>query len=165
MEGGTLAGWGDFLVAVSGAAGALAGLVFVALSINLGRILESPGVSGRAGETILLLAGSLVGSLLALVPYPSARGLGLVMIAVGLPTWILPTSIQIQALRQGHYQRLTYTLLRLLLHQAATLPFLVAGLSLHGLFGGGMYWLAAALVLSLVVALINAWVLLVEILR
>ena len=157
--------WAEFLVAVAGAAGALAGLVFVALSINLSRILELPGVSGRAGETILLLAGSLVGALLALVPYESSRGLGLVILGVGLPTWGIPTSIQIRAVRAGHYQHLPQAVWRLLLHQAATIPFLLAGLSLEGLFGGGMHWFAAALVLSLVVALINAWVLLVEIQR
>ena len=165
MEGSVPAGWENFLVAVAGAAGALAGLVFVALSINLAPILESPGVASRAGETILLLAGSLVGSLLALMPFPSVRWLGLIVLAVGVPTWSISTSIQIQALRQGHYQRLAYSILRLLLQQVATVPFLLAGLSLQGLFGGGMYWFAAALVLSLVVALVNAWVLLVEILR
>ncbi|HEX3847535.1 MAG TPA: hypothetical protein VHV81_09135 [Steroidobacteraceae bacterium] len=31
--------------------------------------------------------------------------------------------------------------------------------------GGGLYWFAASLILSLVVALFSAWVLLIEILR
>jgi len=49
------AGWTDFLVAAAGATGALVGLVFVGLSINLTRILALPGVSGRAAETVLLI--------------------------------------------------------------------------------------------------------------
>ena len=49
-------GWSNFLVAVAGAAGALAGRVFVSLSINLARILALPGVTGRAAETLILLA-------------------------------------------------------------------------------------------------------------
>jgi hypothetical protein len=54
-------------VASAGTPGALAGLVFVGLSITLGRILQLPGIPGRAGETILLLAAALVGTLLARV--------------------------------------------------------------------------------------------------
>jgi hypothetical protein len=54
MEGA--ASWTDFLVAAAGATAALVGLVFVGLSINLKRILALPGVSGRAAETVLLLA-------------------------------------------------------------------------------------------------------------
>jgi hypothetical protein len=49
--------------------------------------------------------------------------------------------------------------------QLATLPLLLAGLSLHGYLAGGLQWFALAVVLSIAVALLNAWVLLVEILR
>jgi hypothetical protein len=43
------AGWENFLVAETGAAAALAGLLFVAVSINLSRIVSYPGLPGRAG--------------------------------------------------------------------------------------------------------------------
>jgi len=59
--------WSEFLVAIAGASSALTGLVFVALSINLARIIELPGVSGRAAETLIVLAGALIGSLAALM--------------------------------------------------------------------------------------------------
>lgn len=165
MNPGATAAWTDFLVAVAGAAGALAGLVFVALSINLVRILELPGVAGRAAETLLLLAGSLLAALLALVPYASPSSLGWLVLAVGLPTWDVPTAIQVQVLRKRRYPRASVAAGRILLHQAATLPFLVAGLALRQGDADGMYWLAAALVLSMIAALIGAWVLLVEIVR
>jgi hypothetical protein len=42
-------GRSDFLVASAGATAALAGLVFVALSINLAKILALEGVTERAG--------------------------------------------------------------------------------------------------------------------
>jgi hypothetical protein len=163
MEGS--AGWTDFLVASAGATGAFAGLVFVALSINLARILELPGVVWRGGETILLLAAGLMGSLIALVPGLPTPELGLLLFVLWLPTWGVPTVIQIQAIRHKQYYRAHFALLRFVLHQAATLPFLFAALSLERLMPGGLYWLAAALLMCLGVGMLNAWVLLVEIVR
>jgi modulator of FtsH protease len=161
----TSAAWTDFLVAAAGATAALAGLVFVALSINLTRIIALPGVAGRAGESIIILAGALIGALLALIPgVPPAR-LGPLFALLWLPVWGVPTAIQIQALRRRNYYRLRYALVRFLLYQATTLPLLLTALSLAGYLAGGLLWFAIMVLLSLVVALLNAWVLLVEILR
>jgi hypothetical protein len=48
--------------------------------------------------------------------------------------------------------------------QLATLPVIVAGASLVAR-SGGLYWLVPAIVLLLGVGVMNAWVLLIEILR
>jgi len=157
--------WSDFLVAAAGATSALGGLVFVALSINLTRILELPGVSGRAGETLLILGTGLIASLVALVPGIGPSRLGVAFIVLWVPTWGAPTLIQIRAFRQHRYHRLHLAVWRFLLYQFATTPLLLAGLSLNGYFAGGLLWFAAAVVLILIVALFGAWVLLVEILR
>ena len=55
MNAYTTQGWESFFVAEAGAAAALAGLLFVAVSINLGRILSIHGLSGRAAEALLIL--------------------------------------------------------------------------------------------------------------
>ena len=157
--------WGDFLVAAAGSTAALAGLVFVALSINLTHVLKLPGVSGRAAETIILLAGALTGTLLALVPDVSPRQLGVLLVVIGALTWGIPTIIQIKAIRDRHYYTVPVAIWRFVLHQSATLPFFAAGLSLLGYLHGGLRWFAAAIILSMIVALFNAWVLLVEIMR
>ena len=54
---------------------------------------------------------------------------------------------------------------RVAMAQLAVLPFLVAGVSLLLRAGGGLYWLVPGVVMCLVVAVLNAWVLLIEILR
>jgi hypothetical protein len=60
METSAITGWPEFLVAAAGAVGALAGLLFVSLSINVARIIETPAVSGRAAETAVLNAWVLL---------------------------------------------------------------------------------------------------------
>ena len=45
------------------------------------------------------------------------------------------------------------------------MPFVLAGLSLLGLIPGGLLWFALGIALAITLALINAWVLLVEIMR
>jgi hypothetical protein len=60
--------WEPFFIASSGATAALAGLIFVAISINLDDILETPGLDRRALEALALLVGALILSLLVLVP-------------------------------------------------------------------------------------------------
>ena len=55
MHAYSTAGWESLFVAEAGASAALAGLLFVAISINLERILQGTGLPGRAGEAIVLL--------------------------------------------------------------------------------------------------------------
>ena len=47
-----LSEWHTLLSVQAGAAATLTGLVFVAVSINLARIVETPGLIGRAAESI-----------------------------------------------------------------------------------------------------------------
>jgi modulator of FtsH protease len=157
--------WSDFLVAAATALGALAGLLFVALSINLTHIINLPGVSGRALETLLVLAGGLMGALILLVPRQPAIRLGLALLVVAAPMWAVPMWVQASALRAGRYRRVIHVVGRIMLHQAAMVPMLLCGLSLCGLLRGGLLWFAIGVVLSLVAVFINAWVLLVEIVR
>ena len=157
--------WSNFLVAVAGASAALVGLVFVALSINLARIIELPGVSGRAAETILLLTGVLSGALSLLIPGLSGTAHGLVLLAITVPTWLVPMRLQFRLVRSRTYHRLWQACVRALLHQLATLPGVLAALALCGWLPGGVGWFAAGAIASILTAMFSAWVLLVEIVR
>ena len=165
MEATAIPGWSDFFIAAAGAAGALAGLVFVTLSINLARIIELPGVSGRAAETIILLGGALAGSLVALVPHLASRQLATLLFLVAGPTWVAPLVIQALSIQRHTYYRPWLAVLRAALLQVGALPGVIGCLALYDLVPGGIAWFAFGVVASMVVAMFNAWVLLVEILR
>src|SRR5918997_3619186 len=81
--------WTDFFVAGAGASAALAGLVFVAVSINIDRILRLPGVPDRALATVLLLLGVVLVSMVALIPGQSRTALGAELLVVGIASGAL----------------------------------------------------------------------------
>ena len=75
--------WTDFFVASAGASAALAGLVFVAVSINVESILRYEGLPQRALATVLLLSVVLI-SLIGLIPGQSRTALAAELLGVGL---------------------------------------------------------------------------------
>jgi hypothetical protein len=158
--------WESLFVAEAGAAAALAGLVFVAVSINLQPIMASPSLPGRALESVALLVGVLSVASIGLVPHESAAVLGFLIAFMGLVVWSAPTILQLRDARRGHPgQSRAQFLGRRLLMQSATVPYVIAGLSVVLGVGGGLYWLVPAFLLSFLGAVASAWVLLVEIMR
>jgi hypothetical protein len=157
--------WSDLFVAVAGASAALLGLLFVAVSINLERILEYVGLPERALETLLLLLGVLVLSIAGLMPGQSELALGIEILGIELVIAAVMWQLPIHAVAEDGTEPLAWKLNRSGLRAAGTSPILIAGLSLILETGGGLYWLGAGLVLAIVGAVANAWVLLVEILR
>ena len=156
-------GWSDFFVAAAGASAALAGLLFIGISINLGRILEINGLPSRAALSLMVLANAMVVSLTLLGPNRTGTGLGVLVLLVGGLGWI-GTSVVLwhgRAVETARHHGLRW----LISTELATLPFIVGGISLIAGAGGGLYWVQAGVIVSVAVGLLNAWVLLVEILR
>jgi hypothetical protein len=165
MHAYSTAEWDSLFLAEAGASAALAGLLFVALSINLERILKGAGLPGRAGEAIMLLLAVLVVATWALVPGQSSTVLGAELLGSGLAVWLIVVGIHVQAVR-GHVAPSRSLLVRrIVLAQAGILPVMIGGVSLLFRAGGGLYWLVPGILLCLLVAVLDAWVLLVEILR
>ena len=162
--------WETFFLGNAGAAAALAGLVFVGVSINVETIVASRRLTGRALEAIVVLGSVLVYSLLVLVPDITTTGLGIALAVVGVVTWLIVSGIERRSVPLLGGQRNPdappgSTAAVIAFGQAATLPVVIAGVTLLADGGGGLYWLVAAVIFSYVTALGNAWVLLIEIRR
>jgi modulator of FtsH protease len=155
--------WSDLFVAGAGATAALSGLVFVAVSINIERILANEGVPDFAMVTLLLLLGALMVSLLGLIPGQSIAAYGWEMIGGGL-VWgaIAGPRMRASVPRVGTDR---YLASRVVLPLVGVFPLVVGAVSLIAGSGGGLYWIAAGLITTIFAAVVNAWILLVEILR
>jgi hypothetical protein len=157
--------WADFFTAELGAAAALTGLVIVGISINVTRILADRLLPGRAVETLVTPTGVLIASTYALVPAQPASLLGWEIAGTGFLMWLIPTYIQIRAraLVKDRPPQLVWP--RFLLTLLSSVPFVAAGILLLAGMHGALYWIVPGVVVSLIATVINAWVLLVEIMR
>lgn len=164
-----VAAWHDFFVAAAGAAAALSGLIFVAVSINLRDILAeekklgSTYLTGRALESLADLLVVLAVSLVGLDPSAGRTAFGGVLIAAAAGSAISPVR-SARAYRSTGYKPVAFTL-RLVLAGLLVLGYAAAGAALLARGGGGLQWLPFAFLLAVTIAASNAWILLVEVLR
>ena len=161
-----LAAWQGFYNTTAESAATLAGLVMVAVSVNVRQILAHKHLPARAFGAICGLMLTLVMCLLGQVPQRlSSYALELtVAAAIG---WVLFVTTAIQVI-SGHIRigRPRHeTAIGTLLGLSQTAPMTVGvALLLQGR-AEGLFWVAATMAAALVVSVINGWVLLVEILR
>jgi hypothetical protein len=160
VSGYLTAEWTDFSVAVVGASAALTGLLFVAVSINIEQILAVDALAGRALSTMILFVVPLVVGTLVLVPGQSPTALGLELIGTGVVLRIN------RPVNRGELEpRSGWLLIRFVPSVTITVFLLLAGATLIAQAGGGLYWVAPAIVEAFVGGLVTVWVLLVEIRR
>ncbi len=159
------AAWTGFFSAEVGASAALAGLIFVAVSINLGQIVKLKQLVSRSAKALLSLMAVLFSSSLCLIPDLSGVILGYELAALGVVIWAGTTFSQYGAAHRNRYVDAKTKVFHFVLTELSAIPFVAGGLSLAWGFGGGLYWLAAGTVFSLANALFDAWVLLIEIQR
>jgi modulator of FtsH protease len=156
--------WNGFAAAEVGAAAALTGLLFVAVSINLDRILAFPRLPARAAETLVVLLLVLVVATLTLLPQP-LRALGIEVALLAAATGAVTATVQIRHGPDGPDDPWYWYATRVAATQAVTVGFVVGGCSAAAGWGGGLFWFVPATLSGFVGAVYNAWVLLVEIVR
>jgi hypothetical protein len=159
--GYTAAAWLSFGEAIAAIAGALTGLLFVALSVKGDALAASRSLSSRAAQTLVLFLTSLLVALVLVAPQPSAA-LGSELLAVAV---VSGTALLILDRRAGHasgpgaaryVERFSPNTITAVLVGVAGLTFLVKA-------GGGLYWLIPATVASLIGGVVNAWLFLVRV--
>lgn len=156
--------WSDLFVAAAGATAALSGLVFVAVSINVDRVLKFEGIPELAMMTLLMLLGILIVSLIGLIPEQSGETLGIEYVAVMVPLVGLGARLASRSIPRGGEEP-THLSSRVVLPLIGVLPLAIGAVTLVLGSGGGLYWIVAGMILTTCAAIANAWILLIEILR
>ena len=157
--------WGGFGTTVATAAATLTGLLFIAVSINLKRILDYKPLPGRAAQTLFFFVLPLIFSLLLVVPLQAEKALGWKLIATAVVTWAAAQIVDRQAGRSEYEPQWSWLVTRVVPMGGSCACILVAGISLVAQTGGGLYWLVPATILTIAAGLVNTWVLLIEIMR
>jgi hypothetical protein len=158
--------WSTFFQGELGAAAALAGLLFVSMSVNQTKILELGRMADRGLEALAILFVVIIVSSLPLIPGQPPRLLGGEIFVIGAGGLVATISLQRAYLPHTDevYRRDT-------MKMVATNRVAVALIALAGailLWRGdeiGIYLLPVAILLSFFAAGTSAWVLLVEINR
>jgi hypothetical protein len=152
--------WHDFGVTVGGLAGALTGLLFVAVSIKSDTLANSRSLSSRAGQTLVLFMTSALAAVFLVAPQPGdALGGELIALAAAAGT-----ALYLFDRRGGHDQasRVARYIERASPNTITALLYGVAGVTFLVTAGGGLYWLIPAALTSLTGGVINAWLFLLR---
>jgi len=165
MDAYTPDAWGAPFTAIAGSAAALTGLLFVAISINLERILKVEGLVSRAFEVLLLLVAVLSLATILLMPGQPLGSVAAEVLTVGVGMVIALASIQVRAPRRAMGLTLVNFSMRVVFDQLGPVLLIAAGISLFLQNGGGLYLVVPAMIAAMIAAMVGAWVLLVEILR
>jgi modulator of FtsH protease len=156
------AAWTTMYAAVAASATAFAGLLFVALTVNLPRILPDASHVARAREALGCLLSLLVLSMFALMPGQSRQALGVELLAFSMLVAVVSVRFQGQTIRRMAAGKRLRWALRTVPINAGTVAVIISGVSVLTASGGGLYWLTATTLIYFLWSALNAWILVVE---
>lgn len=160
-----LEAWSDFNVAMAGATAALAGLLIVAMSVNLKAIVASRSLPIRMATALTTLLVALAATALGLAPGQPSWAYGLEVL-VGV---IVAVVFEVRAIGAIKQDQLVSTAQRTAKAVAGAVPitaYVVGGVLLVvGAVGAGLWFLAIGAILAIASAILHSWIVLVEVLR
>lgn len=157
--------WSDFAAGLAGASAALAGLLFVAVSINIQTILSDVNIPRRAVQALIALVLPVFISLALLIPGQPDAALGIELLVISAVVGPTLGRLARPAMRSPRQPMSSWVVTNIVPAAVVTLGTVIAAVGLLTGSLGGLYWLPVVVALSLLSGLVNAWVLLVEILR
>lgn len=153
-----LSSWTEFYFTITAASATLIGLIVVGLSIHADFIAQSLTHRSHARATLIVLTATMVIGLLALVPQePKAAGWEFGLISVGFAA--TNTFNNARVLRRVKWRLPAAAWLRMAIGYAVAACGILGAVSIvyRGGEGGGLYWIAAETIGSLVWAIAGAW--------
>lgn len=161
-----LDGWDAFFTTSASASAALVGLIIVGMSVNLDTLIKYAGLVSRAATAIAMLVLVTMVSLAALIPEMDDTAFGITVLAlaaVGLgfalrSLWVLMRDVDggrqlVAAITKGGFAVLPF------------IAFAVGGLLATTGGPGATLWIAFASIGAVLLAIVDVWVMLVEVRR
>ncbi len=150
--------WGTFAVIVGGAAAALLGLLFVAISIRLNVVAASRELRNRSAQTMVLFGLVLILALLLAIPGQSCTVLGVEVVLLALGGGVGLDLLDRRAGRTTRDQPGISRVLDLVApNTITTLLLLAAGVLLLFDLNAGLYLLVPPVIAAFVGGLTSAW--------
>ena len=153
--------WRDFGETVGGLAGALTGLLFVAVSIKSDVLAHSQSLSSRAAQTLVLFITPAISAVVLVAPQPGAAlGAELLVIAA-----VSGTAVLILDRRAGHDpgNKVAQYIEQASPNSLTSILIGVAGITFLVKAGGGLYWMIPAVLAGLIGGVVNAWLFLIKV--
>lgn len=151
--------WRDLYVMLGTTAGALIGLLFVAMSLHLDLMVSNPIFRLRARNNTIHLLIMLVQAGLLLAPQPEAL-LGIELVLVNLTGLRLPLSFTYTYFFTNKASRHTFPIYPFITYTSSYVAGMIGALALILNAGWGIYLITASTMVVLVAVALNGWVIL-----
>jgi hypothetical protein len=156
--------WSEFNVAMAGATAALAGLVIVAASVNIGEIIKGRALTARLAAAIAALVLAIIASALGLIPGIAPQWFGILLLVAAGGAGIFQ-SVASRAIFADHDPAAQAKLAKSVLGFLPVAAYAAAAIAILLGNPAGLFLAAAGCILAIVTAILASWVALVEVLR
>jgi hypothetical protein len=157
-----MAEWSDFTVTTGGAAAALVGLLFVAVTLRIDEISRAPDLRSRAAQTLTLFAVAMVVAIVLTVPDQPEWVLGAELIVIAVLGGAIMLTLNSRAQRVSHEDPIAQLLDKYGTHATTIALIGVAGIATVLKARWGIYLLVPAQLAALVGGVLSAWLFLTK---